>query len=190
MADDTQRTDDKATELLGTADPRRWAEAFVDAFPGAIAEHGVDEETLIGWFANAMQAKETAIEKAAREDSDDAPEPKVDSPFDELFDAAALTVAYPRPFMENDEHQQQRLSAALAEARRMVRAQPHRFSTEELHTLVFEVGGAATAPCLAAAPTLVMPTEEVTDGINAVLAEKGLPPAERRGDLREGEGSE
>lgn len=57
----------------------------------------------------------------------------------------------------------------------------HKFSTEELHELVFQVGGAATAPCLAGCPDLVMPTEEVTEGINAVLRDHGYPEARVNG---------
>lgn len=78
MADETQRTEDSTdaigAELLGTPDPRRWAEAFIDAFGTPEKNGEIDEDLMLAWFSNAMQAKETAIEKAARENSDDAAE--------------------------------------------------------------------------------------------------------------------
>lgn len=117
-----------ATELLGTTDPQKWAEAFVEQFAGEIVKDEIDVDQIQGWFANAMQAKESSLIGTISEDVPDAPE-----------------------------------------------ARPHRFSTDALHELVFLVGGAATGPCLRNSPDLVMPTEEVTEEINRILTEKGLP---------------
>lgn len=111
-------------DLLSTTDPQRWAQAFEDRFgPRILADNGeeIDQGDLIGWFANAMQAKESSL----------------------------------------------------------LGSHTHKLTTEELHELVFQAGGAATAPCLAACPDLVMPTEEVTEGINRVLSDHGYPEAAR-----------
>ena len=44
-------------ELVGTFDARVWAEQFVDRFKGSrIGPGDVSEETMIGWFANAIMA--------------------------------------------------------------------------------------------------------------------------------------
>lgn len=109
---------DSTAALLGTTDPQRWAQEFRETVLDGVDV--VEQDVLIGWFANAMQAKESSI----------------------------LGVG------------------------------THKMSTEELHELVFLVGGAATGPCLKNGPDLVMPTEEVIEGINAVLAARGLPTRE------------
>jgi hypothetical protein len=114
-----RQPDEVAARLLGTTDAREWAASFVEMFPNTVGASGLDEETLVGWFANAFQAKESSI----------------------------------------------------------LGPGTHKLTTDELHELVFLVGGAATGPCLKNAPELVMPTEEVTEAINRVLAEKGLPVA-------------
>ena len=121
MAEDTHK--DATLDLLGTTDPVRWAQEFRErVLDGADI---IDLDVLIGWFANAMQAKESSI----------------------------------------------------------LGLGTHKLTTEDLHTLVFEAAGAATAPCLSGAPGLVMPTEEVVEGVNAVLASKGLPTSvDRHGD--------
>lgn len=117
MADEKDAT----LDLLGTTDPMRWAIEFEERVLAEIDHNGdVDRDVLVGWFANAMQAKESSI----------------------------------------------------------LGLGTHKFTTEELHELVFLVGGAATGPCLSNAPGLVMPSEEVIEGINRVLAEKGLPTSD------------
>lgn len=123
MTDKPIRRDDRGVELLGTTDPQRWAVEFEESVLAGFGDDvNIDRDVLVGWFANAMQAKESSI----------------------------------------------------------LGLGTHKLSTEELHELVFEVGGAATAPCLAGAPDLVMPAEEVIEGINGVLASKGLPISEQK----------
>ena len=52
--------------LLATDDPEVWAEEFVRIFAGkTVGEEPLDEGTMIGWFANAMQ---TALDVKARRD--------------------------------------------------------------------------------------------------------------------------
>ena len=49
-------------DVQGSDDPQVWAAAFVELFP----EAGVDEGTMIGWFANAMQNALDVRAKAAK----------------------------------------------------------------------------------------------------------------------------
>jgi hypothetical protein len=45
-----------ARELLATTDAREWARGFLGVFPDC----GVDEGTLIAWFANAIETGRNA----------------------------------------------------------------------------------------------------------------------------------
>ena len=51
MTDYTKLSDGEFLQEAGT-DARKWAAAFVQIFPDA----EVDEGTMIGWFANAIEA--------------------------------------------------------------------------------------------------------------------------------------
>lgn len=115
--------------LLGTTDPRAWATAFLEQFADAIAllrqarYERIDDGTMIGWFANAMQSKETAVMGPGT----------------------------------------------------------HRLSTEELHELVFQAGGVGSVCVMALAPSVVMPSQEIIEGLNRLLSEKGLPASSGAG---------
>jgi hypothetical protein len=62
-------------ELLGTADPQAWAQAFVEQFKGNVCgAERLDEGAMIAWFSNAMQAKETALQERREEASQDEPD--------------------------------------------------------------------------------------------------------------------
>lgn len=49
---------------------------------------------------------------------------------------------------------------------------------DELHTLIFEAGGAATRPLLEDNPDYVFPSERVAQAINELLEANGLPTRE------------
>ena len=75
--------------LLGTDDPTVWAHEFCRIFNGAVVVVGeqdasglVDESTMIGWFANAMQ---TAINMLPDMAEDEEEEPLDLGVFEEKF---------------------------------------------------------------------------------------------------------
>lgn len=57
------------------------------------------------------------------------------------------------------------------------RGRPHRFSTEELHELAFQIGGVASLPLLKSSGE-VMPAEEVAREVNVILESLDLPTLE------------
>jgi hypothetical protein len=75
--DDQTTLDPLTRKLLSTSDAMVWAEEFVRTFYGrTIASQcdvadGVDEGTMVGWFANAMcVAERDAYERGWREAND------------------------------------------------------------------------------------------------------------------------
>lgn len=111
-----RREDADAVDLLSTTDPAVWASEFIRLFANKRVEGSlvddegvVDAELMIGWFANAMQAKETEIEALLRKQSgdDDEAEPERENPnlhkltTDELHELCFLVAgAASSPFMK------------------------------------------------------------------------------------------
>lgn len=53
-----------ARDLLSTTDAQVWARAFMERFGGlTVGEGTVDEGTMIGWFANAIETGREAGRK-------------------------------------------------------------------------------------------------------------------------------
>jgi hypothetical protein len=60
-------TSEYEKRLLSSTDAKDWASAFILAFAGKrVVKDEIDMETLIGWFANAIETGRTAGEKAAK----------------------------------------------------------------------------------------------------------------------------
>jgi len=59
------------------------------------------------------------------------------------------------------------------------KAERERDFMDKLREIIYQVAGAATQPFMVAHPDMVMPSEEVTAGVEAVLRSFGIEPFDR-----------